>query len=706
MPSKLELMQSELEIVNQSIHFWRLLDENLSIATCNHDHGSDNPHFHMSGNFLIAQTSILDSINIVFSDAFDPTNSDHQDHLLTLAAIHKAQDQLSGGNYFVSQRTLEFDKYFKISNSLTGKKVSGHTAIMPNAKNYLIKKFNLNSTQAKANVILESQETALKKAGQLVDLGFKDAVDPLVAMAGSVYKAAPSLALSGLALGTAQMVLRSCGDQDNADKLRDNIGASTEAAAFFVLVNGVLENLSHSFILAAPAFTTVAAYDASSQKLKSIYDYFSNVTPESSISDEVIDLEIEDDTSEETEIIGSFTQKYVSKSLFLLKQIKSLIHEDAMWVGLRKHQIAYQDNHLEERLKNNLDTLLTRLKDNPSQINALLQEEFAETIRDSFEMLNAYCEVYDQKNPASGVRQFSTQFCDHFARDGLLLIQPSKDAKMAAFFCRSNWGLVSFEEKIKESLPHMPTGQQVLLAATFIGALYSASAIYKSVTGEEESYSDYVINFPDHLFEWLQLDQMYQNMGGDAEFTQAFKDFFAKFNLAENSTHLGIAAAPFIAYAQMGSKMFENITHTPANYMAYAADLTKSYVEATSTVVGNWFGGKRSAPIAPYSNIEAEEEDHSNDIELGNIGVNDPLAITPQEEVSPMTNSLQIPPKKEEEKIEKKNVKKEALPMAFCGSADQVLSQLQQFQPASAPKNPQTSKFRKAHIHGPNCNHK
>ena len=691
MPNKLELMQSELEIVNASIHFWRLLDENLSVVSCNHDHGGDDAHFHMSGNFLMAQTSISESINIVFDDEFNPNDPHHQDHLLTLAAINKAQDQLSGGNNFVSQRSTTFDHHFKISNSLTGKKVSDKTAIMPNAKNYLIKKFNLNSTRAKANVILENQETALKKAGQLVDLGFKDSVEPLIEMAGSVYKAAPSLALSGLALGTAQMVLRSCGDQENADKLRDNIGASTEAAAFFVLVNGVLENLSHSFILAAPAFTTVAAYDASSQKLKSIYDYFSNITPESENPesnniDEFIDLEISDENSEETEIIGSFTQEDLTKSLSLLKKMKSLINEDAMWVGLRKHQLSYQDNHLEEKLKNNLATLITNLKDNPSKINLLLQEEFAETIRDSFEMLNAYCEVYDQKNPASGVRQLSTQFCDHFARDGLLLIETSKEAKMAAFFCRSNWGLVSFEEKIKESLPHMPTGQQVLLAATFIGALYSASEIYKSATGEEETYSDYVINFPDHLFEWLQLDQMYQNMGGDAEFTQAFKDFFAKFNLAENSTHLGIAAAPFVAYAKMGSKMFENITHTPANYMAYAADLTKSYAEETSKLVGSWFGGHRSAAITPYSNIEDESENYSSDIEVDAIDEN---------------KSLPIPPIKEDEVVENEEVS----PMVFCGSADQVLFQLQQFQPAPSLKSLKTTKLRKAHIHGPNCNH-
>lgn len=216
-------------------------------------------------------------------------------------------------------------------------------------------------------------------------------------------------------------------------------------------------------------------------------------------------------------------------------------------------------------------------------------------------MIKAYSEVYEDKNPGSGVKQFLHEFCDHFACDAILLAEPSKEAKSAAFYCRSYNGLVSFEERVKESLPHMPTGQQVLLAATVIGALYSASAIYKSATGEEEVYSDYVTNFPDHLFEWLHLDQMYQNMGGGAELTESFKDFFAGFNLAENSTHLGILVAPFAAYAQMGSKMFDGITHTPVNYLAYAADLTNSYVTATKTKIGGWFN--RSVAVAPDADI-------------------------------------------------------------------------------------------------------
>jgi hypothetical protein len=105
----------------------------------------------------------------------------------------------------VSHRTSDFNTHFKISDSLAGKNIDGETVSMPNAKKYLVQKFDLGSTRAKADVILRSQETALTKAGNLVDLGFKDAADLLVEAAGSLYKAAPSLAVAGLTLGTAQM---------------------------------------------------------------------------------------------------------------------------------------------------------------------------------------------------------------------------------------------------------------------------------------------------------------------------------------------------------------------------------------------------------------------------------------------------------------------------------------------------------------------
>ena len=260
-------MQDELAIVNSSNDFWQALDSNFSQASCCSNQGQGEEHFHMAGNFSIAQEKICEAIATVFDEGFDVKNQEHRDHLFTLAAVQKAQDQLSGGNDFVSQRTSDFNKHFEISDSLAGKKIAGETVSMPDAKKYLVQKFNLSSTLAKAVVIWKTQKTVLSRSAKLVDLVFKNVADPLIEVAGSLYKAAPTLAVVGLTLGTAQMVLRSCGNQESADILRNNIGASTEAAAFFVLVNGVLENLSHSFILAAPAFATVAAYNSAYSKL-------------------------------------------------------------------------------------------------------------------------------------------------------------------------------------------------------------------------------------------------------------------------------------------------------------------------------------------------------------------------------------------------------------------------------------------------------
>ncbi len=735
----LELMQAELEIVNSSDAFWQALDSNFSQASCGHDHGQDDEHFHMAGNFLNAQKKIREAIEIVFGESFNVSNHEHRDQLITLAAIQKAQDQISGGPGFVSQRTFYFNQHFKISESLSGKKLGGETFEMPNAKKYLVQKFNLSSTRAKADVIFESQETALTKAGKLVDLGFKDAADSLVEAAGSVYKATPSLAISGLVLGTAQMVLRSLDDQESANKLRDNIGASTEAAAFFVLVNGVLENLSHSFILAAPAFATVAAYDSAYSKLKPIYDYFKSENGDSQRQLlNLGDVEMQGGNIEEAEngvgeskesepqFSGSFKKEDSDKTIKLLKRARSLINEDEMWLGLRKNQLAYQDNGLEKKLKIELELLIAELEKNETQINELLQRDFKQTLRDGFEILESYAEVYEDKNPASGVGQFLNEFCDHFARDAILLNEPSKEAKSAAFYCRSYNGLVSFEERVKESLPHMPTGQQVLLAATVIGALYSASALYKASTGEEEVYSDYVTNFPDHLFKWLHLDQMYQNMGGGAELTESFKDFFAGFNLAENSTHLGIAIAPFVAYKLKGSKMFDGITHTPANYLAYAADLTNSYVTAIKAKIGCWFSNDNSIAAAtevgvedrprieriasldrsPQSSesIQSSSEEKRSDIDRPEI-----------ERAASLDRSSQSLESIQSSSEEKRSDKDRAAPM-LCDDLDQLLKAQAAQQAADKVKRdarraargvaPGTTVRTPHHVvHGPNCNH-
>ena len=549
-------------------------------------------------------------------------------------------------------------------------------------------------------------------------MGFKDAADSLVEAAGSVYKATPSLAISGLVLGTAQMVLRSLDDQESANKLRDNIGASTEAAAFFVLVNGVLENLSHSFILAAPAFATVAAYDSAYSKLKPIYDYCRSKSDASRIeSNSLGDVEMQGGNIEaaenefgggqesELQFSGSFKKEDSDKTIKLLKRARSLINEDEMWLGLRKHQLAYQDNGLEKKLKSELELLIAELEKNETHINELLQVDFKQTLRDGFEILKSYAEVYKDKNPASGVGQFLNEFCDHFARDAILLNEPSKEAKSAAFYCRSYNGLVSLEERVKESLPHMPTGQQMLLAATVIGTLYSASAIYKAATGEEEVYSDYVTNFPDHLFEWLHLDQMYQNMGGGAELTESFKDFFAGFNLAENSTHLGIVVAPFAAYAQMGSRMFDGIKHAPANYLAYAADLTNSYVAATIAVVVGWFSKDNSITAAPEVDI-AKVEDRPK--------IERTVSLDRSSQSRELIQSLSGEKKSDEDVDYDQILEARA---ATRIEEDDVLYDLETgeiISPQQAQRDPRRASIgaavprttvRTPHVHGPSCNH-
>ncbi len=783
-------MQDELAIVNSSNAFWQKLDSDFSRASCGgHNHGKGEQHFHMAGNFLVAQDKISEAISTVFGDGFDSANSDHRDHLFVLAAVQKAQDQITGGKDFVSQRTKDFNNHFNISDDLLGKKIAGEIIAMPDAKKYLVKKFHLDNTWAKANVIRASREAALTKAGKLVDLGFKGMVNPLVEIAQSTYRAAPSLAVAGLALGTAQMILRSAGDQESANKLRDNIGASTEAAAFFVLVNGVLENLSHSFILAAPAFATVAAYDAAHPSFKRIYDYFrgpvveevaqsgtgyvdvnlnlEDIYPEDGASKEnqeinllqpnpvvensvnvnleiglngvnnlnlnladlanldLGDIYLKDEVSKKNqeinlsqlnveevaqsdtgyvdlelgrskknpEILGSFSHSS-NKAINLLQRAKSFIYEDGMWLGLRKHQLAYKDNGLEVELKTKIQELITAVITNPLQLNKLFQQDFNQTLCDSFVMLQAYLEVYRKNNPASGVDKFVEEFCDYFSRDAVLLSEPSENAKRAAFYCKSHAGLVSFEERIKESLPHMPTGQQVLLIASVIGALYSASAIYKAATGQEEAYSDYVTNFPDHLFKWLQLDQMYQNMGGGAEATEAFKDFFAGFNLAENSTHLGIAVAPFAAYSQMGSKMFEGITHKPINYLAYAADMANSY----ATAIGDWFRSPAALAPAPEAPKNYEEINASVDVSTQTEAAKVAPAPEYKENYEEINASVDVSTQNEAA-----NKKIDLKEMTYCGQTKITKAQVK---PKAKISKPKANNFSSHLCNDPGCNFK
>ncbi len=668
-------MTLELANVNSSFAFWQALGSNVSRFECAcHSHLEDQ--FQLSGHSLFAQKLIRKAIEVVLSEDFNEQDPIHRDHLFTLSALHKAQDQISGGRNFVSSRSREFNEFFGVKETLHGKKFGEEIRLMSDAKNYLIEKFQLRSTKDKAKTILESHQSTYNKARQMLNLGWQDSVEPLVEIAGSARKAMPSLIVVGMILGTLQLFLRAAEDQKTANAVRDNIGASTEAMAFFVLVNGVLENLSHSFILAAPAFAGTLAFDKAKSGLEEIYKYCAQLTQGETQNIQVqegdVDLEVGE---EQIEISGSFYDH--KKALKILQELRPLFHENEMWRGLRKRQLAYQDNKAEERLKSEIDSLIGEIVKNPREINALFRRDYNQSLNDIFLMLRAYEQVYNKENSGSDLGKLTNEFCDFFARDGVLLSQPSKDVKNAALLLKIDAGLVSFEERIAESLPHMPTGEQVFLAAVVIGSLLLASAIYEKVTGQKEVYSDYVTNFPDHLFRWLQLEEMYKNMGGGAELTEGFKNFFAGFNLAENSTHLGIAAAPFFIYAQQGSKMFENLHHEPINYLHYAFDLVGEQANKISGLISH---KNLTVPFSPDLSQKNE-----NQIEFGEI-------VKTENNVGVQTDFVDT---KVEAKADPDQI--------YCGSAADLLKQF------SVPNSVQPKSGQRVfsrHVHTSNCNHK
>lgn len=67
-------MRDELAIVNSSLAFWQALDGDFSRASCGHYHGEGEAHFHMAGNFLVAQDKISQAIEVVFGDGFSAEN--------------------------------------------------------------------------------------------------------------------------------------------------------------------------------------------------------------------------------------------------------------------------------------------------------------------------------------------------------------------------------------------------------------------------------------------------------------------------------------------------------------------------------------------------------------------------------------------------------------------------------------------------------
>ncbi|MBM5782278.1 MAG: hypothetical protein FJ368_02525 [Pelagibacterales bacterium] len=574
-------IRGELANVNSSQAFWRAMGSNSFEYGCSCSVSHAQNHFVMKPSYLNAQREITKSHKIIF----EGQEGNRSEALANLLAVCKVQDQLSGGMSFSSKKTSEFKKQFGIKDCENGFIIEGQEYDIRDAKAYLVQKFSLGNSKEKLDEVLASKDSLIRKSEQVTDIVFEDFIaNPTLKTAKNVSKFMPSLAYAALALGVAQLVMRSVGNQEEADELRDNIGASTEAAAFFVFANGLLENLAHSFLLAAPAYAGVGLYD---NIVKRFGGFCENLVVQNSTSiNDLSDLESQQQDSSET-THGHFNAiMHKDKLISLLNEVEKIISKDDLWIGLRNMQLSYKTNNSEENLKKGLSSLISDLQEKPELINEFLQSKHNQVLNDCFEMLKSYKEIYEKKNPGSEIEKLFSDFLETFCVDSILLTEPSKEIQQAAFYCKAQADIVSLDERMKSLIPHIPSGSQVARVASVIAALYIASTIYEQVTGEKENYSDYITDFPDHLFRWLNLEQMYENMGGGAEMTELFKDFFSKFNLAENSTHLGIMALPILRYREVGSKMFDSIYETPANYLAYAKNITSSYHEGFKSWLG------------------------------------------------------------------------------------------------------------------------
>ncbi len=572
----------ELTNLSSSSAFWQVLGSDQFELGCSCSH----VHEHQINNEK--QQQIKADIETACTNIFEtPSKED----LTLIFALLRMQDQVAMGKNFTSKRTLDFAKNHQITFEAEGIKIDGESLEMADAAEFLRQKYSLNNTGEKIAAIRQGQENNFSKLQNILDVAWQDFVnEPLMRNSRSLYQNLPSLSTVLLTLGTAQMILRSFDQQQTADEFRDNVGAATEAAAFFVVANGLVENLSHSFILAAPAFGATLAYDK-------IRKYFGE--------DEVEEVAATQAPAPKFNLDSSFgaTRNY-QKEIEILQKTQGFLEQEELWVGLRKWQTKHQDNQIENNLKTAVSELIGDLRQRAAFGDSILIEKHGQNLSDSLHLLKSLSEVYAKEGAAGELNSLISEFAETFAHSGILLNDPSKNAREAGFCCRAHHRLVGFDERIVESLPHLPSGSQVALAGLVIGVIYAAKQIYEATTGEKEIYSDYVTDFPDHLFSWLQLGQMYQNIGGDASLSQPFRDFFASFNLAENSTHLGIAIAPFVAYSQLGSKMFEGIAHRAENLSSYLSSSAGFYFDK----VNSWFG--RELEVAPVTNLP-------QDIEMG-----------------------------------------------------------------------------------------
>lgn len=578
---------SELSSINNSSKFWEAIHDSQIPGHHHHEH-EEKKEFKISGNFQKAQTdiqSIIDSITSL-------ENTPSSEQISILLAFSKAADQLACDKYYVSKRSKDFLESFNIQQTISGYKIEQDTINIEDASLYLTTKFSLNNISAKIDVIMQSRDSAIEKARHITNTAWEGIAKSSLSSIKPIAKYAPSLMTLGLALGTAQLTLRALDHQEDANILRDNIGAATEAATFFVVVNGILDNLSHALVIAAPATLTTAGFEGMRQAINKIcynQPYMSNsVAPAPEIQN----------TQEETIVVSESIVRNINQHNIILnlEKIADIFQEDSLWEGLRKFQHVYVDNKIESELKSAITDMITSISNatNNQEIYQILQHN-AQNIANIQTILISCQEAYDKKFPGNHVREIVSDFRNLFNIDDILLTEPSHDAENAAFRIKAHFGLVPFNERVQEALPHLPEGEEVLLAAIIIGSIFAGREFYENITGEREEYSDYLINFPEHLFKWLNLEKMYDNLGGGAEFSDAFKDFFTAFNLGENSSHLGIAVAPIFYYLKEGGKMFENMHHTPVNLASYVYESTTHYSQKISQTIDRWFCGKEDA---------------------------------------------------------------------------------------------------------------
>ncbi len=597
MPPKKKPLDLGLSNISSNPAFWQALgSEQVHVGCACHNVGD----YQISGEKQQALKTDIDKA--LQAIASNPTSED----LTLIYVLLKMQDQIAMGKNFASKRTLEFARAHKITFETDGVKIGDEVIKIDDAAGFLREKYQLNSTQDKISVVRKSQEKTFTKLQRISDVAWEDFVNqPLRFSSQKASQNLPSIATVILFLGTLQLLLRMFNQQKDADNVRDNVGAASEMAAFFVVANLLLENLAHSFVLAAPAFGTTLAYDKIRKYLqKSDREELPQSEQNSTMQQNILLEDIEaalpaidekiDEKSEENPLpkkgkFPAFHNPVTSlfcdtaavstnnaKEKNLLRKVQNYLAKEELWLGLRKWQLAYQDNKIEDDIKFSLNEMLA---------DKQLPNQSPQDLCDILHLLKSLAEVYSKNNNAGEINSVINEFVEHFGHDGTLLYSPSFNAREAAFCCRAHYQLVGFNERVSNSLPHLPSGSQVILAGLVVAGIYSAKAIYEATTGEKEVYSNYVTDFPDHLFNWLQLGQMYKNIGGDASLAQPFRDFFASFNLAENSTHLGIALAPFFAYAQNGDKIFTGMHHKSANLAAYLHHSAGYYFDKISSYV-------------------------------------------------------------------------------------------------------------------------